>query len=302
MALNRHNRPAHLALSVLVVCAALALAWLSDGRRLIHDISANARHSLSPVSLSVLKSLPDPVTITAYSTPRDARIGDLHAHIRDVLSPYLRESRNLSLTFVDPGAEPDAVRQAEVRFNGELVLRHQNRSEHVTVLNEREITNALQRLARSRELLVLFLEGHGERSLAGIANHDLGEFGKRLEARGLRVSPLNLTLAPDVPTNASLLVLTHPQTPWLPGEVAKLERYVRTGGALLWLMDAEPPRGLQPIAELIGVRAGEGILIDPSAEDLLRAPPTLALAQAQGRHPISANFTLATVFPFARPL
>jgi ABC-type uncharacterized transport system involved in gliding motility auxiliary subunit len=302
MALNRHSRPAYLALATTVVAGILALSWLADQQRLVRDISFNARHSLGETSLAVLKSLPGPVAITAYATPRDPRIGDLHALIRNVLDPYLRARKDMTLAFIDPAEQPDAARQAEVRLNGELVLAYQNRSEHVTVLNERAITHALERLVRSRERLILFVEGHGERSLAGIANHDLGDFGRRLLEKGLRVSPLNLALAPEVPHNTSLLVLTHPQAPWLPGETAKLEHYLRRGGALLWLMDAEPPRGLQSIAELIGVRPGEGILIDPGAGELLRAPPTLALGQAQGRHPISANFSLVTVFPFARPL
>jgi ABC-type uncharacterized transport system involved in gliding motility auxiliary subunit len=169
------------------------------------------------------------------------------------------------------------------------------------VLSEQALTSALLRLAHNKDKLLMYLEGHGERKLDGIANHDLGEFGKRLQENGYRFSGLNLTLAQDVPNNASLLLVTQPQFDLLPGEVDKLLRFVAQGGNLLWLVDAEPLHGLEPLAEKLGLLLTPGIVIDPAAEEM-RAPANWALAAGYPPHPVTHNFNLITVFPFARSL
>jgi len=43
---------------------------------------------------------------------------------------------------------------------------------------------------------------------------------------GFRLNSLNLTLAQDVPNNASMLIITQPQIDLLQGEIDKLLRYI----------------------------------------------------------------------------
>ena len=85
------------------------------------------------------------------------------------------------------------------------------------MLNEQALTSALLRLAHTKDQKVFYVDGHGERKLDGEANHDLGSFGKTLKLNGFQISNLNLALAPDVPANGSLLVITQPQIKLLPG-------------------------------------------------------------------------------------
>jgi ABC-type uncharacterized transport system involved in gliding motility auxiliary subunit len=148
---------------------------------------------------------------------------------------------------------------------------------------------------------VLWLEGHGERKLDGIANHDLGEFGRQLQQKGVKVGSVNLALAQEVPANASLLVIASPQTDLQPAEVEKIDRYVKGGGNLLWLIDPEPLRGLQPIAEMLGLVLTPGTVVDPQLRPP-NGPPVFAVAASYGRHPITATFRYNTVFPYARQI
>jgi ABC-type uncharacterized transport system involved in gliding motility auxiliary subunit len=157
------------------------------------------------------------------------------------------------------------------------------------------------RLAHNKDQLLMYLTGHGERKLEGVANHDLGEFGSRLKQLGYRASSLNLTIAQDVPANASMLVITHPQVKLMPGEVKKLLRYVENGGNLLWLVDAEPLRGLEPLAEKLSLTIMPGIVIDPAAQDM-NAPLNWTLGAGYPPHAVTRNFDLITVFPDARAL
>lgn len=287
---------------VLMLLVAVGLmAYLALDTRKQWDISQNARHTLSEASRNVLKQLPGEVTITAYATKEDPRLGDVRKLISDFVSLYQNVKPDLHLKFIDPATQPKATQKAGIQANGEMVISYQGRSEHLTTLNEQALTNLLMRLARSHTRLVMFLDGHGERSLTGIANHDLGEFGKQLVQKGFKVNSLNLAIAQDVPKNANLLVITQPQVDLLPGEVAKLKHYLEQGGNLLWLIDPEPLHGLQPLAEFMGLTLTAGTVIDPAAQQL-NAPPTWAMGASYGPHDITRNFNLITVFPYARQI
>jgi ABC-type uncharacterized transport system involved in gliding motility auxiliary subunit len=102
-----------------------------------------------------------------------------------------------------------------------------------------------------------------------------------------------------VPANAAALVIANPQVELMPAEVQKLRRYLDAGGNLLWLIDAEPLRGLAPVAEMLGLVLTPGIVVDPDASRL-GASPTVAVAAVYGRHAITDGFNLITVFPQAR--
>jgi hypothetical protein len=98
--------------------------------------------------------------------------------VQTFLGRYQRVKPDISLSFVDPREEPKLAQAAGVRINGESVIEYNQKSEHLTDYNEQSFINALMRLARSTERVLMALDGHGERRLNGIANHDLGEFGK----------------------------------------------------------------------------------------------------------------------------
>jgi hypothetical protein len=148
----------------------------------------------------------------------------------------------------------------------------------------------------------MYLEGHGEPKLDGIANFDLGSlFGAKLKQNGFHLGSLNLALAQEVPGNVSVLVITQPQVDLLPGEVDKLLRYVDHGGNLLWLVDAEPLHGLERLAEKLDLQLPPGIVIDPAAIEM-NAPADWALGATYPPHAITRNFNLTTAFPSARPL
>lgn len=286
---------------VLLAAAVAAAAWLAHEYRLEYDLTRAHRHTLSEATLEVLRRLEGPLTVTAYALERDARGQPLHQRIRDFLAPYRRAKPDLSVAFVDPREQPRAAAAAGVRAPVELVLEYRGRTVHLTEFNEQAFANALMRLARGGERLVMWLDGHGERRLDGIANHDLGDFGRLLVQKGFRINSLNLALAQDVPANAALLVIASPQVDLLPAEVGKIRRYLAAGGNLLWLIDPEPLRGLAPVAEMLGLVLTPGVVSDPDAARF-DASPAVAVAAVYGRHPITEDFRLITVFPHARQI
>lgn len=285
---------------VLLIALVALLAFLAQEYRAERDITQNARNTLSQPARDVLAKLTGPIKVTAFATRQDVR-GDARKVIRDFLAPYQRLKPDLSVTFVDPREEPKLAQAAGIRVNGESVVEYNQRSEHLTDYNEQSFINALVRLARSSERLVMALEGHGERRLNGGANHDVGEFGKQLTAKGFKTNSVNLAIAQEVPANASMLLIANPQVDLQPAEVQKIKHYLQQGGNLLWLIDPEPLRGLQPVAELLGLVLGPGTVVDPTLQPR-NGPPAFASATSYGRHPIFGDFQLNTVFPYARQI
>ncbi len=291
---------------LLLLALVLMLGFVSGKYSRQWDLTQNGRNSLYDATLQILGNLKGPVTITSYASKNDPKFGDVQKAVSDFLAPYLRAKQDIRLKFVDPVMEPKLAEKAGVSANGEMVVEYEGRSEHLRALNEESIDNLFIRLERTRKPLVMALSGHGERKIDGVANFDLGEFGKRLAKNGFETGSLNLAIAQDIPENMSLLVITTPQVDLMPGEVKKIENYVKRGGDLLWLVDPDdnpenPLHGLQPLADEIGLSLSPGIVIDPAAVKL-GAPPNWALGTLYGTHPVTSGFSLVTVFPVARQI
>lgn len=286
---------------ILLLLLVILLGYLATQNRLQWDFSQNGRNSLSEASVEILQKLQGPVQVTAYATEQHAQLGDIRKIIADFVALYQRVKPDLSLTFIDPVAQPILTQEADVQVNGEMVIRFNQRVEHLTVINEQAFSNALMRLVRAEDKLIVALSGHGERRLDGNANYDLGGFGRHLRTNGFNSQQLNLAIEQDVPVNASMLLIASPQTDLLPGEVSKLLNYIDRGGNLLWLVDQESLRGLLPLTEKLRLTLTPGVVVDPQAEQL-KAPITFALGAIYGQHVITNNFDYITVFPFARQI
>jgi hypothetical protein len=286
---------------LVLIGVAAGLGYLAPRHHLQRDVTYNMINSLEPSSIEVLKQLVGPVNFTMYETEQDVR-GDIRKSLRDFLSLYQRYKPDIQLVFIDPEKEAEKARAAQIRINGEMVVEYAGRSEHLTQINEEIFTSTLLRLAHTRDQTVMYLDGHGERKLDGIANFDLGSlFGAKLKQNGFHLGSLNLALAQDVPGNVSVLVITQPQLNLMPGEVNKLLRYVDRGGNLLWLVDAEPLHGLERLAEKLDLLLPPGIVIDPDSTKM-NVPATWSIVTTYPPHAITRNFNLNTAFPSSRPL
>ncbi len=271
------------------------LAWLSDNYRYQADWTANSRNTLSEASITVLEQMEGEIKVSAFAM--DA--SPLRKPIEDLIGRYQRYKQDLQLSFVNPDTEPDLVRELSITVDGELLVEYQGRSEQVTQLTEGAITNALQRVSRTAERWLVFVEGHGERSAFGKANHDLQVWAQQLEAKGFRLQGLNLATSAIVPDNTSVLVIAGPQVNYLPGEVRLIEDYIARGGNVLWLADPGQLYGLESLAELLGVSFEPGVIVDPTTQMFSINDPTFAIVGDYSFHPVVEGFDMLTIFPYA---
>ncbi len=300
MPLNPRSRLRLQNLLFLLLFGALIglLAWLSNRYVWQLDWTHGGRNTLSPASQTLLGRLAGSVHITVFARPDSARGGA----VRILVDRYRRYKPEIEVSFVNPETAPGQTRALDIQQDGELSLEYQGRRERLTLPNEQNLTNALQRLSRQGERTVLFLEGHGERRPHGQANHDYGDFGREAEAIGLRLQELNLTRQPYIPRETAALAIASPQVALLPGEVQVILDYVTQGGNLLWLLEPNEDRGLQGLAEVLGVRPLPGVIVDADSPVLGITDPTFIVVVDYGPHPATAGLRTLTLFPGAAAL
>lgn len=285
---------------VLFLMLVILLGYLASQYRFAKDITQANRNILTQGSVNVLKQMKEPVNITVFATKDDASGGDsFRKGMIDFVARYQREKKNINLTFVNPSEEPKLAQDAGIKSDGEVIVEYKKRTEHITPpIAEQEMTNLLVRLSRTNQQAVMYLDGHGERNLIGIKNHDIGEFGKQLEAKGFKFANPDLTIAQAVPSNGAMLVIASPQVDVSDVEAKKIKAYLETGGNLLWLLDDDNLRGLKDVAEYLGLQVSPGIAMDMASAQY-GADARVSFASLYGEHPITTNFMLRTLFPEA---
>ena len=274
------------------------IAYLSHQHTVQWDWTANQRNTLSATSMHLLKTLDKPLSFTVYATEKN----NVRTSIADLIGRYQRAYAKTEVQWINPELEPALARELDINEDGVVMIRYGERSERLTQPNEQAYSNAIQRMARSEERWLVFLSGHGERNPLGEANFDLGEWGKQLKAKGIKLQPLNLTEQPHIPDNAAALVIASPQVDLLPGEVQIISDYVKKGGNLLWLQEPGSLHQLQPLADQLGIQMLPGTIVDANTRLFGISDPGIALVSQYPQHALTQNFDMLTLFPQARAL
>ena len=288
---------------VLITVVVVLLGLLSVRYKLEADWTAGGRNTLTAASQKLLKQLPDPVTFTAFLYPDSDNRRDIQMWI----DRYKRVKPNITLDFVDPSKDPIKVKAYNIDQPGEVVVEYQGRKETLRVLSESAVTGALQRLTDSGEHYVVFLEGHGERSLEPSSSEEEGasqtgyaQFAAALRDKGLKVQGLNLVKVPKIPDNTSVLVIASPTQKPLDGEAKIIDDYVKAGGNLLWLTDPAQPTGLEAVAKTLGISWDNGFAVFPNYQALGTGSPAVYLATDYPPNPVTRDFQDVTAFPLVR--
>jgi ABC-type uncharacterized transport system involved in gliding motility auxiliary subunit len=277
------------------------LAWLTQAFGFQADWTAGNRNTLSETTQRLLEGTEGPLAITAFVAQDD----ELRQDIKERIKRYQRHRPDLSLEFVNPDLDPGRAREAGITRSGQIVLSLGERNERLdfAVMNEQALANALQRLARAGERWIAVLEGHEERDPRETGNPGWSQLADTLRRSGFKIQPLNLIRTPQIPDNAAMLVVASPQRELLPGEVAAIQSYVRSGGNLLWLQDPGAGlHGLDPLADELGVRFIKGVIVDANPELRLllgiQHPAVIPVVDYRV-HPVTRELGVQTLFPYA---
>ena len=284
---------------VLFLALLATVAWTSNRYVFKIDLSANQRNSLSTPTEQLLASLDSPLKITLFASPSNQTREALEA----LFERYRHSQSRISFQTLNPDLHPDLVRDHDIRFDGEVLLQYQQRSEKLSQITESSVTNAIQRLLRQGERWIVFIEGHGERNPYREANHDYSLFATQMASKGYTIENLNITQTSSIPDNTDVLVLASPKVPLLPGEITLLRTYIRQGGNFLWLADPEQAiDGIGLLADELGIEFLPGIVVDPNSQLMGLDRVDFAIVGAYPRHPVTQNLSSLSLFPESQAL
>jgi len=273
------------------------LAWLSTRYNVEADWTENNKNTLSDVSINLVQQMPSPIKITTFIP--EGNLLSNRKYIEELINKYKRYKDDINLEIINPDTSPDKVRSMKVTNYGEVVVEYQGRNEHINQLKEQTLTNTLQRLLRQGERELLFISGHGERKPDGQANYGWANFAAKLKAKGINSRVLKLNETPHIP-DAAAIVIASPQINFLPGEVDRLIKYVKSGGNLLWVQEpGTSMHGLKPLADFLGTSFYPGTIVDPTTQMMNVNDPSFALITSYPAHAITHDFQYMSIFPKA---
>ena len=287
-----------LVFTVLLLVAVGLLGWLGNKHSVQFDWTSNKRNTLSQSSIDLLKTLKDPVSVTVYIQDDET----VHAAVKEILQRYQREKKDFTFRLINPDIDFEAAQHDGIERYGQIIIKYNNNKENISSLSEQTISNALLRLSRPDMRKLVFIKGHGERSLKDNNNTSYSKLAEELANKGFAIDTHNLLLG-SVPQDTNVVVIAAPERPYLEGELELIRDYVEQGGNMLWMMDPGDMQGLEQLAELLGIRFQDGIIVDNNTNlrNTLRIqhPAMIPVLDYQA-HPVTENIEYNTLFPISR--
>ena len=221
------------------------------------DFTADKRYTLSKATANTLEDLNDVITVTAYfSEDLPPQLLGTRKDFRDLLVEYEKRSNgNLVYEFVNPNENDDAETKAQtaginpilvnvterdqvqqLRAYMGAVIRMKDSKEVIPVIQpgaamEYGLTTAIKKMAIVDKPVVGVLQGHGEPSIAAIA-----QLRQQLEVL-YQVEPVVLNDSTDIPRYYKSLILVNPKDTLSTAEFFKLDNYLNQGGGILVAYD-----------------------------------------------------------------
>lgn len=282
----------------LVACAGVVL-WLAYRHNLRVDLTPDRSYSLSTHARKILTDLRQDVRLTVFVRSEDPRTPQL----KDLLWRVGQVTPRVTYEFIDLNRSPALAKRYGIDRYGAIVVESGPRRRDVSNPTESVLMGALLAVTRERERVVYFVIGHGERSPDDTDRKaGLSTAKGTLEDEQFSVRTLPLVGENGVPADAAVVVMAGPRKDYLPGELARVEAFVRAGGNLLLLLDPETPRSVVDFVGRLGVIARDRVIVDPERRLTGGEGITFMVAELAPSFLVSRTLEAAPVFSAARPL
>ncbi|MBN1938028.1 MAG: GldG family protein, partial [Candidatus Aminicenantes bacterium] len=224
----------NLALVIVLTLAILGLInYLGSRHHKRIDFTEAKIHSLSDQSITVAKALKQDVLVKAFF--REGNYGK--ARLEDLLKIYAYHSPRIKTEFIDPDKNPGLVKRYEITQDGTVVFEAGDKDTRITETTEEAVTNAIIKVTREKSKTILFLEGHGEKSIEDAEENGISFAKDELAKLGYEVKKQTLALPEALAGDCALLVVPGPQKDLAPAELEAISEYLKSGGRILVLLD-----------------------------------------------------------------
>ncbi|MDX8403253.1 MAG: Gldg family protein [Mariprofundaceae bacterium] len=260
------------------------------------DLTADNRYTLSSQTIKILKSLEEEVEVIAFYRS-DERTRQA---MFDLLQEYSYYTPKFNVRFVDPDRSPTEAVKYRVSSYRTTLMRYGDKEEIVVTESENKVTNALIKLISKETKVIYFVKGHGEKQVNSKKGDGYLLVKEAIERENHEVRELLLLNAKEVPEDASVLVISGPETNFLQAELDKISAFINQGGRVLFMLDPGGANGLVSYLSDLGFEVGNDLVIDTLSQVYGANYLTPVVVEYHKEHPVTHGFELATFFPAAR--
>jgi gliding motility-associatede transport system auxiliary component len=282
-----------IAMAAILIGILVLINYLGTRQPARWDLTANQQFTLSEETLNLLNQISQPIQAIAFYAPDDTRRRDLEDRLREYQN---HANGQLSYQFVDPIEAPALAQQLGVRELGTTVLQMGDQKQQINATGEADLTSAILKLVQPNPRKAYFTIGHDERRTDGFDQDGLGQLKTQLESRNFTVDTLNLFTTPEVPADASVVVIAGPQRPFSPDEANALGAYLDKGGSLFIMVDPGVDSGLDSIVNRWGVKLGQNYVVETDPTLVAARSPFLPVVQRFPNHKVTERMSAPIVF------
>lgn len=286
------------ALMVLVILGILIVINIFGSRfswRL--DTTAAKQFSLAEQTRNILGNLDKEVRITGFFKSGE------EDQAKELLTEYTHYSKNLSYEFVDPDKKPGMAKKYDIKAYGTLVLEGNGKEEKIEKSDEESITNALIKVTREGQKKIYFSTGHGEKDFDSTEQTGYSTAKQSITEENYLVEKILLAEKDAIPADCAVLVVAGPKSDLFPKERDLIEKYLKAGGKVLFLLDPESPQSYSDLLSGWGFKIGNDIVVDASGlGQLFGAGPTIPIVSQYEKHAMTKDFGMMTFYPEARSI
>ena len=264
------------------------------------DLTENQIFTLSPQSQEIVANLKQPLKVWLF-------VRKPNQEDRELLENYSRYNSQFEFEFVDPNINITQAENFKIKEIGEIYLEYGEKKQLIQTLKlnenltESKLTNEIAKIQRDRSFSLYFLQGHGEPAL-DTSEGGLMQAVSSLKESGYTVESFNLATSSQIPKNTDVIVIASPKRPLLIGEVKAIQEYLKAGGKLMLMLNANINPGLETILKDWGIQLDDRLLIDASGTGrILGLGPATTIVTNYGNHPITKDFRNGiSLYPLAR--
>lgn len=265
--LRQQYRLQYLIFIVLLLCIVSSLAWISTRYSGVSDWTIGGRNSLNQTTIELLKNISPPVSIHSYQADDIS----LQQAVTEIFKRYQLHKNNLSFKLFNPDLDIEQAKLDGVTRYGQTVIRYNDKTEIIDVINEENIGNALLRLSREKKPTLYFLQGHGERNPTDTSAIGYSSLTQQLQTNGFALRGLNFLREAINPEDGTL-VIAGASDKILPGEIKQINDFIQQGGNMLWLQDPGVADEFQSLLDFLRINFVHGVVVDtnPKMREVLR--------------------------------
>lgn len=270
------------------------------------DITKNKVHTLSEQSIKVLQGLKGEVSLKAFVNPTQVQ------EFENIFSKYTYHTKQLKREFVDVDKDPLLVQKYNIRAAGTVVVESGDRNVRVENLSgpddpklEEKLTNAIISVTKGGKKKLYSLSGHGERLLSDTGREGFSEIKTALESGRYQVEEMSLLEKGEVPSDAEIVMVAGPKTEFMSQEYQALEKFLRAGGKMLFMVEPNSPKSLRDFLLKFGVdwKPKKVVLETNTLQQLAGGNPLTPIVNNYDRnHEITRDSKQLTLFPISTPV